>query len=235
MDGHVLEVARNVFLSPVFQSVLLAVGLWVFSFEIHLPGTGAPAALGTFLLIVFLFAGLAQGRVSGLELLCVGVGSLLLGFELFVTPGFGAAGVLGLGMLLLATLFGMVGPNPTADELQRAVLTLLVSLGLAAGTGVAGVRKVGRLRGPLVSSGRLSGRANGPSPSHMVGRIGITVSDCRPAGRVAVDGEIVAALARDGYLTRGIAVAVRGVRAGELVVTAHDARPESDRHGPDGA
>lgn len=137
--------------SQLVASLLLAAGVLLLIGDLLSGGVGIAAAIGATLLATFLGGHLIAG-LAGWEdvaLVVIGVGLLLL--EVFVLPGIGIAGVLGLVTILgggfLASLsrdFDFVG----ADQLLRAGLTVGLSFVLIVGGLLALLTYLSRRGGP---------------------------------------------------------------------------------------
>ncbi|MCA9422115.1 MAG: hypothetical protein KC592_13920, partial [Nitrospira sp.] len=85
---------------PVVSSLLMTVGILGIMLEMRMPGFGVPGALGLISLALF-FWGHGLVQLAGLEeFLLVGLGLILVGLEIFVIPGFGIAGILGIMALM---------------------------------------------------------------------------------------------------------------------------------------
>ncbi|MYA72860.1 nodulation protein NfeD [Candidatus Poribacteria bacterium] len=130
-DARVTEVRttladRVVFFltNPFISSLLLSLGLLGIFIEIRSPGFGVPGFLG--LLCVGLFFGghmlLKIGAEWALLLFLIGVGLIVL--EIFVIPGFGVAGILGIIMMLGSVFFVF----DQVHEFSTAVLWLSISV-----------------------------------------------------------------------------------------------------------
>ena len=130
-DARVTEVRttltdRVVFFltNPFISSLLLSLGILGIFIEIRSPGFGVPGFLG--LLCVGLFFGghmlLKIGAEWALLLFLIGVGLIVL--EIFVIPGFGVAGILGIIMMLGSVFFVF----DKVHEFSTAVLWLSISV-----------------------------------------------------------------------------------------------------------
>jgi membrane-bound serine protease (ClpP class) len=156
--------------------------------------------------------------------LLVAAGVLLLGVEVAILPGFGAAGVLGGAALGAGLVLALAGAGSAAAAVERAAVALGTALLLAAGGGALLLRLVpaARLGRGLVLKERAGGARKGPGaaapPGPLLGALGVAASDLRPAGLVRLDGpDGVPGGAPVDVVTRGEYVA-----AGEAVEVVAD-------------
>ena len=115
--------------NPLISSLLLSLGILGIFIEIRTPGFGIPGFLG--LLCVGLFFGGHMLTKIGAEwaflLFLIGLG--LIAVEVFVIPGFGVAGILGITLMLGSVFFVF----DKAYEFRTAVMWLSVSVILSGG------------------------------------------------------------------------------------------------------
>ena len=115
--------------NPLISSLLLSLGILGIFIEIRTPGFGIPGFLG--LLCVGLFFGGHMLTKIGAEwaflLFLLGVG--LIALEVFVIPGFGIAGILGITLMLGSVFFVF----DKAYEFRTAVMWLSISVILSGG------------------------------------------------------------------------------------------------------
>src|SRR5690606_25133571 len=126
-------------------------------------------------------------------------GVLLLAVELFVLPGFGVAGILGLGLVLASLVMSLLGvPLDVSFDtglLVGAIGRVAVSIVLAGVMGLVAARFL-----PRTTAGRrfvletatraeegYSGFLTLAEPS-LVGALGEATTDLRPTGKVRIDG-----------------------------------------------
>ncbi|HNR30381.1 MAG TPA: hypothetical protein PKI11_05790, partial [Candidatus Hydrogenedentes bacterium] len=115
--------------SPLISSLLLMCGLGGLYFEVRTPGFGLPGIIGLTCLALFFGAQFIIGLADWMDVLLVLAGVVLLGVEIFVLPGFGIAGMAGIGCLfagLYLSLTRVPVPQYTWDfvRLSEAVQTL---------------------------------------------------------------------------------------------------------------
>jgi membrane-bound serine protease (ClpP class) len=156
--------------SPWVRFLLLTLGLLGLYLEFTMPGILAGGALSALAFGLFFWSAVAGGTASLLDILLFTSGLLLLAFEVFIIPGFGLPGILGMLLVLVGLLFAgqrSIIPQTKADyvNLRDSVASLVL-----AGCGfVVAVyflrRRVGR-RGGFFSRLVLQPPEPPPRPSH---------------------------------------------------------------------
>jgi membrane-bound serine protease (ClpP class) len=223
---------------PVVSSLLMTIGILGIIVEIRTPGFGVPGALGVASLALF-FWGHWLVRLAGWEeLLLVGLGIVLLVFEVFVTPGFGIAGTLGLGALLGGLGLSLVSAGATWVVVVEALGQVALSLVLALAVSLALLRVLPRLpfgRRLVLETelGIEGGYASAPeSDRRWVGKRGTAASALRPAGLAHLDGERVDVVSDGEFIESGEPIEVIRVDGNRIVVRRpKEAAPEGGSHG----
>jgi membrane-bound serine protease (ClpP class) len=111
---------------------LLMIGLAAIYTEIKAPGFGVPGIIGITCLALIFLNQYMVGLADYTELLLLVLGVVLLGFELFVIPGFGIAGIAGLLFIATGAILALqdfVIPDPSfpwqGELLAKNVLHVL--------------------------------------------------------------------------------------------------------------
>lgn len=225
------EVVRWLTWTPV-KLLLFVVGAIALLVAFAHPGLGAPELTAALCFGAFFFGSYLIGLADWIEVVLFVGGLVLLGIEVFVTPGFGVLGVLGALCVASAVLLSfqkfVVPSNPIEwDLLGENVVRTLIGCSLAVlgmGGALRFLPKV-RLAGGLMHD---THQEAAPPPSTAeaevaVGAHGRSTTSLRPVGKVEVKGKLYDAVVEGGLLEPGAAVVVIGHRAAELVVAA---RPE---------
>jgi membrane-bound serine protease (ClpP class) len=215
--------------NPLVAPLLLSLGMLGLIFEIKTGSFGLGGLVSLASLGLFFGSSLLVGLAGWEEIILLGVGALLLVVEIFILPGFGAAGVLGLISLAAAVVLAMVGSTPTAGALTQALLVLFASLVITAAVAFAWIRHLpysGRFAGLFLKGGaaQSEGYIAALPRADLVGREGVAVTDLRPAGTAEVDGERVDVVTEGEYVPQGGAVRVVRSEGYRHVVRALDAR-----------
>src|SRR5688572_1316995 len=151
-----------------------------------------------------------------------GVALLLL--ELFVIPGFGFAGILGILALLGALIMSVVGSGATPEFLMLAAGRILLALLLALLASFLLLRFMPRTpfgRRLILQSGLGAGHEYGSAPEsdlRWLGKRGRTTSPLRPAGFADIEGARVDVVSEGELIEPGTRVEVTRVDGNRIVV-----------------
>lgn len=156
---------------------------------------------------------ITQGIVISLIIL----GILLLVIEIFVIPGFGVSGILGIAALIA----GIFLVTDTVQEGILFTLGLLIVLGLLAYWSYRSPRTKKFWQRLSLSTRQISSEGYvGPKvdAEKYVGRIGISITQLRPAGTGNFDGEYLDIVTEGGYIAKGTRIKVIAVEGTRIVV-----------------
>jgi len=145
--------------------------------------------------------------------LLLGLGLIALAVEAFVLPGFGVAGLLGLGAIAAAMVLALMGAAPTTGDVMQAFAILGASLVITAAVVYAWLRHIpssNRFGGLFLRSGmaQSEGYISAALRADLVGQDGVAVTDLRPAGTATIAGERVDVVTEGEYVSQGSAVRV---------------------------
>ncbi|NQT70719.1 MAG: serine protease [Desulfobacteraceae bacterium] len=217
---------------------LLMIGLAALYVEIKAPGFGVPGIIGiTCLALVFLnqyFVGLADNT----ELLLLILGIILLGFELFVIPGFGITGIAGLlfiGAGAILALQDFVIPDPSlpwqAELLGNNILQVLGALFMAILVALFVLRYLLPklsvvVEGPYLGTTLKDSHADSVEAGRAkIGDIGIAMTLLRPSGKVKIKDEIFDVVTEGEFIKKGILVKILEIKGNRIIVSR---KPEDE-------
>jgi membrane-bound serine protease (ClpP class) len=98
--------------NPFVRMVLIVLFAQFVYAALHAPGHGLAEAMAVLTLAVLVGVPLLTGYAQWWEIVVLLVGVALLALEIFVIPGFGVTGVLGILMILFALIMTFVGKEP---------------------------------------------------------------------------------------------------------------------------
>ncbi|WP_419948997.1 NfeD family protein [Candidatus Palauibacter sp.] len=218
--------------NPAVAPLLLSLGFLGVLVEVRTPSFGVAGAVGLGALAAF-FGAHHLVHLAGLEeILLFGAGVVLIALEVLVIPGFGIAGILGTGAVLAAAVLGMVGQFPTFDQVFNAAGLVALSIILVGVTGWALMRRLprtSRLQGLFLrdSTSRETGYISSPPREDLVGQVGVTTTDLRPAGVARVGDERIHVVTEGPWLEAGTPVRVLEVGSSRVVVRRAGQTPET--------
>jgi membrane-bound serine protease (ClpP class) len=211
--------------NPLVSPVLLSVGILGLIFEIKTGAFGLGGLLGLVSLGLFFASSFMLGLAGWQEVLLLGLGLIALAAEVFIIPGFGVAGILGIMAVAASMLLAMVGNHPTSGDIAQALAVLGASLFITAAVVYAWLRHLpnsGRFSGLLLQGAghRSAGFISAPHRAELVGRDGTAVTDLRPSGTAEIGDERVDVVTEGEYVARGSRIQVVRSDGYRLVVRA---------------
>lgn len=95
-------------MSPLLQGIFLMMIIGGIYFEIQSPGLGLPSIIALIGAVLYFSPLYISGLALNWEIILFVLGLILLAVEIFVTPGFGVAGVIGAILTLTSLIFAMI-------------------------------------------------------------------------------------------------------------------------------
>ncbi len=206
------------FLNNSFVStVLLALGIGCLVLEVLFAGVGIFAALGVTSLALYFIGALLLSYTAWIAVALAIAGLVLLILEIFVVPGFGICGILGIGSIVGAVI--CVAPSLTAAIMQIG-LALLVSILLVFISFKCG--RTRRVWNRLILKDSTSTESGYVSPpvgiNDLIGESGMALTDLRPSGAALLAGKRTDVLTEGSFVMRGTKVRVIKVEGSSVVV-----------------
>ncbi|HSV87017.1 MAG TPA: NfeD family protein [Bacteroidales bacterium] len=203
-------------INPVVAGLLIMLILGGIYFELQTPGIGFPILVAITAAMVYFAPLYIEGLAANWEIILFIVGVVLIGVEIFVTPGFGVAGILGaffaasgLVMAMLANEgfdFSGVPFNEILIAMMVVTISFFLSLILAFFLGKKLFTQTTHFKGLALaavqesSSGFTSANFTVKS---LVGKSGVAFTILRPSGKVEIEGDIYDATAISGFVDKG--------------------------------
>ncbi len=222
----------RIFTHPIVSSILIAVGMLGIIVEIQSPGFGVPGVVGLTSLGLFLWGHWLVRLAGWEEVLLIGIGLILLVVEIFLLPGFGLFGAIGIVALLGGLGLSLVGTGATWAVVLYALGQVIVAVLLAVVLALALLRVLPRLPfgRRLILETELpaqAGYASAPEADRRwLGKRGIAASTLRPAGIAHFDHERVDVITEGEFIEAGDPIEVLRVEGNRIVVRRIDQDPE---------
>ena len=208
--------------------ILMMLGMLGLYLEFRTPGFGLPGIFGALCLVLFFWGHHIAGLAGMEDLILFLAGILLVLAEIFVIPGFGVAGILGIALVFLSLVGAMTRMVPGGHwtiawpELRFSFLKAGMGLSL---TGLAILllgRYLPRSRwfGRMALSATTSAEAGytaAPDGSAWVGKTGEAVSALRPSGTALVGGERIDVVTAGEFIEAGEPIRIAEAHGNRLV------------------
>jgi len=211
--------------------ILLMIGMAALYTELQAPGFGVPGIVGiTCLGLVFLNQYMV-GLADHTELLLLVLGIVLLGIEVFVTPGFGVMGLggmflVGIGMVFAFQDFELPDPSlPWQKQILIKNMSLVLGSFLAAFIFslfflryvLSGLEKV--INGPYLESTLKNSVADSIEAKKVrVGDSGTAYTFLRPAGKIKIGNDLFDVISEGEFIEKGTPVIISEKRGNRLIV-----------------
>ena len=210
--------------NPVVASLLTTFGFLGILFELQSPGWGIPGTFGAVCLALSLGASAIVRLATMSDLLIVLVGLVLLVVEAFLIPGFGIAGVAGIGVILWGLYLLLLPDVPVSEEVYHSALTGL-TIGIIGGIialvflfrMVTKTKFWTKLTSPGVES-QDEGYSTSIGLEDMVGKNGIATSDLRPSGWALLGDRKIFVVTEGEFVDKDQSVKVLSVDGNRVVV-----------------
>ncbi len=233
--------------------LLMLLGMLGFYVEIRTPGIGLPGLVAVICFALAMFGHHVAGLAGKEDLLLLAVGVTLLLIEIFVIPGFGVCGVLGLLFMGAGFVMMMIPhlpssapefPTLSADLLEHylksALFNLIITVGLTAFAifllkkflpKTAFYSKLVLRHAATKEAGYTATQEDENKP--LVGMTGEALSILRPSGIGLFGNRRVDVVTRGDYLEKGEKIIVKAVKGSRIIVVpaATETPPDPDAGG----
>jgi membrane-bound serine protease (ClpP class) len=213
LEPNWAELVVRFLTNPLVSPLLLSLGILGLVFEIKTGAFGLGGLISLASLGLFFGSSFLVGLAGWEEIILLGVGLVAISIEVFVLPGFGAAGILGLVALGAAVTLAMIGTSPTTADVMQAFVVLGASLAITVAVAYAWLRHLpnsGRFAGLFLRGGahQVDGYIAAAPRADLVGQDGVAMTDLRPSGTAQIGPERVDVVTEGEYVAQGRAVRV---------------------------
>ncbi|MEM0998061.1 MAG: NfeD family protein [Bacteroidota bacterium] len=229
-EGSSIDQVINFLIRPGVSAILILLIFGGIFLEMKTPGMGFAGLVALFGIALFFAPHYIEGLAAGWEIAVFLVGVILIALEIFVIPGFGIAGILGIVCAVGGVAVALLGNDGFSfeyvgtGEVLRSVALVLVMLSTAILLVVLVARYLVRSRAayPFVDQ-MTQDREQGYTVVRqeileLIGSRGVSTTDLRPSGYIEIEGRKYDAEAKEGFIAKDRKVVVDGVRSINLIV-----------------
>lgn len=206
-------------INPFISGLLILIIIGGIYFEMQAPGIGFPLFAAITALVMYLVPYYLNGLAENWEIITLFVGFLCILAEVFILPGFGVAGVLGIILTLSSLILIML--NNDFFNFDLVPMGDVVVAGFVAFGGICGGMLLLFIGGAKLADSSAfkkfaltdtqqkgEGYTSNFVPEISAGNKGIAHTILRPSGRVMIKDKIYDAFTRGEYIEKGDAVEV---------------------------
>ena len=217
------EVLVRFLTNPMVAPLFMSLGMLGLFMEIKSPGFGVPGIFGLICLGLFFGSHLLVGLADMTEMLILFAGIMLILLEILVIPGFGVAGISGIGLIFYAFFKMLIGTYPSPADYQFAYLGLSVGIITAFIMAVIIYKTFPKTELyqrliPFSPQKSTEGFTISKGYEKLKGERGKTITDLRPSGKVEIGGNVYQAMSHGNYIDRGQSILVDGIDESQLLV-----------------
>lgn len=207
--------------NSLIAAALLTLGFAGIIIELFVTGFGVAGFVGVASFALYFLGNIWAGHVSTAVLLLFVLGLLLVAAELFVTPGLGALGIMGIA----AILFSVFWAAPSAGYAVTAILIALVAaiILIAISIKFGKTRNVwNRLILKLKQENDQGYVAPNAKLADLVGSHGTALTVLRPAGTAEIAGRKIDVVTEGEFIEPGTSIEIIQVDGMRVVVRKYE-------------
>ena len=205
--------------NPIVSGLLIMGIIAGIYFELQTPGIGFALVVALICATLYFTPLYLQGLADNWEIAIFVLGVILLALEVFVIPGFGVAGILGIIFVLCGLSFSMLANDLFDFKISKPGL-LMNSLLIVIGSMVLSVVVMVIFGKNLMQSSAFkrlvledeqraeSGYTSSVPKINLLSKQGIARTVLRPSGKIEIEGVWYDAVALDGFIDAGEAIFV---------------------------
>jgi len=211
--------------NPIISSLLIMLGLIGLYTEIKTPGWGLAGTVGVVCLAIFFGAGYILELASIIEILLFVVGVIFIIVEIFVVPGFGIFGILGIIFMVGGLFLGLLSDFKMID--WTLISLAIIQLGLTFLFTFVVIFFLLKflpktdMWNKLILNEQVaskSGYAAKPQFEHFIGMEGEALTDLRPSGTAIIEGNRIDVVTEGDYIKNKSRIVVKSVEGSKVVV-----------------
>ncbi len=223
------------FLNPVIHGFLIMIIIGGIYFELQTPGVGFPLSAAIIASILYFAPLYLDGLAQNWEIIVFFIGVVLLLLEVFVVPGFGITGISGITFIIIGLSMSMINNNIFGyNDVIYIVKQIAYSFGLVIFSILALTISILFFGNSLIdnhilkkfiltteqntSKGYIANNIN----EDIINKTGVSITDLRPAGKIAIDNDVYDAISYFGFIPKNTQVKIIKIKSGQVYVKTID-------------
>ena len=203
-------------INPAVLSALIAIGIIGVYIELKTPGFGIGGVISIIAFSIFFFAQVFVGESGFLAPAIFFLGIVLLAIEIFVIPGFGITGILGI-LGIVAGIFMSFGINNIAQATLVVFVSLIADIILIIILARFILKSKG-FKNIVALETDTAGYHSSVSYDNLLGCEGITDTFFRPSGNIIINDKKYDAITEGEFINKGVKIKVILVEGNKIVI-----------------
>ena len=207
------------FLNPIISSILILLIIGGLYFELQTPGVGFPIIASIAALVLYLIPYYLNGIAENWEIVLFFIGIIFIALEVFVIPGFGIFGIVGLFTSISALILIMLNNDMfdftfvVSKDIVNASLSVLISvfafgiLILFGGIKLTDSQAFKKISLDETQNSDL-GYISKKYSDDLIGKKGKTFTVLRPSGKILINDEIYDATSSGEFIEKNTKVEI---------------------------
>lgn len=231
-EKYVISFVENIiafFVNPAVAGVLLMIIIGGIYYELQSPGVGFPIIASVVAAVLYFLPHYLEGLAANWEIILFFIGVILIIVEVFVIPGFGVAGILGIFAVVTSLVLSLVRNVDGFDFSfvpEKQLFIAFITIALVMMTIVFSLFFGGtRIMEVAFFNSRIGNKTALDKPDEyffdlksLINSLGIATTDLRPGGKIEINNKRYSAISEGEYIFKGDEIKVIDVNGTELVV-----------------
>lgn len=218
-------------IKPAITGLLIMLIVGGIYFELQSPGIGFPLIVAIIGALLFFAPHYLGGLAQHWEILIFIVGLILLVVEIFLIPGFGVFGIIGIVLIVASLVLAMIfninfdfSFTTSGTIFQKTAIvfsSLTIGFGLSIWLGkklILADTRFGSMALKTELSKETGFLSQGEGLFHLVGKQGVTSTILKPSGKIEIDNQNYDAISEFGIIEKGISITVIRFENSQLIV-----------------
>lgn len=217
-------------LNPFVSGILIMIIIGGIYFEFQTPGAVFPILASIIAIVLYFAPHYLEGLAAHWEIIVFIVGVLLLALEIFVIPGFGVTGILGIVFIIAGLVLSMLNnlffdfEYVSVDSVIKAVMIVLIAitssiiLSFYFGKKLLTSTRFGQIALTDKQNSSEGYTSADATYQTMLGKTGTTRTILRPVGKIMIEGNMYDATAESSYIDRDTEIVVTRYESSQLFV-----------------
>lgn len=219
--------------SSALRGILILIIIGGIYFELQTPGIGFPLLASVIAALLYFAPLYIDGLAANWEILLFVIGVILLTVEIFVIPGFGVTGILGIICMVLSLSLSMINndgfdfTNSSSTEISKSIIIVCISLICSIIACFVGGKYLFTTKNVVANTIVLNTMQNttdgyigtDTTIEKYIGREARAFTTLRPSGRIMIDNELVDAITEGDFIEQNETVVVKSVSGAQVVVS----------------